>query len=726
VLPSAPSISRWLLCAALAWLCACTPARREVETNLTRHVNFEGNGGALSGHGDYVLRGQMEQEVSGLWPLTWPFMYLAKPAELQPDALPRDAYRIEIWYAHHGWFDARVVGWSGIRIRDRRGKAAAVWDLRGVVEPGAPTFFREFEVEGLVGTNKLFASAVRRTSDVQEGYQFNLDSVQTAQDVLLKKLYDHAYPYATLEREIDVYPEAHVADVLFRVDSGESADYGEVQISGTDKVPDWLIKERVERSGLSTGQGYKLSDLDFTRRELFDLQTFSIVSVEPDLSDRTLREVPIQVRLTESKFRTLRFGVGLLYDTTTVQPRISSRFRHVNLLNRVIRFDLNSSIGLAYRTVQDEDGDAYIDTQSPFLTYNVTGKLLFPRLFHPDFNLEAAGAIEQELQSGLFGFRRPSADLSLLWQPPKRGPKDTFRVIQLRIGPHVEQYRYLDLTPASEVQARRLFGKGFQNPYELFVLNETLSWDSRDGTRENTQLHTRGTYFSLGLRESIPVGPQGFFFGGVTAELRRYTKLKLSRDGRSSYPLVLAGKAKGTIIQAFGGSAVPYPERAFMGGPNSIRGFRTGQVGPYEILCDGDDLFILPRGGTIAAEASGELRYDWAYGLKLALFVDGGLLAEDWASLGADDLRISAGTGFRYDTPVGPFRFDISFRRLYPEDLAASAYTKCADRVTTLASGKDVLLARPYDLFSNWQTWRGTRDRPPLAVVFFLAIGEAI
>ena len=693
---------------------------------MTRRVQFEGNGDALSGHGDYVLRRQMEQETSGLFPLTFPFMYLASAAELKPDALPRDAYRLEVWYAHHGWFDARLVGWHGTRVRHRRGKAAGVWDLLGIVEPGEPTYFREFTIEGLSGANKLFASAVKRNSEVQTGYQFNLDAVKYAEDVLLQKLYDHAYPYAKIQRSILVIPDEHVADVRFEVEPGQTAVYGDVTITGTEKVPAWLIEERVERSGLKPSAGYKQSDLEMTRRELFDLSTFSIVSVEPDLSDPTRKEVPLDVRLTESKFRTLRFGVGLLYDTFTFQPRVSSKFRHVNLLHRVIRFDLNSSVGLAYKTVQDEDGSSFIDTQNPFLTYGVQGKVLFPRLGHPDFNLEAAGAIEQELQSGLFGYRRPSADLSILWQPPKRGPKDHFRVVQLRIGPHIEQYEYLDLTPASEVQARRLFGKGFQNPYQLVTLNEAVTYDSRDGTRENHQFHTRGTYFSLGLRESIPVGDPGFLFGAVTGEMRRYTKIKLKQDGRVGFPLVAAGKAKTTIVQSFGGSAIPYPERAFLGGPNSLRGFRTNQVGAYEILCDGDDLFILPRGGTIAGELSGELRYDWAYGIKLAAFVDGGVLAEDWRTLGFDDLRVSAGTGFRYDTPVGPLRLDVSFRRLYPEDLAASAYTKCADRVTTLASGKDVLLARPYDFFSNWQAWRGTRERPPLAMVFFLAIGEAI
>ncbi|MFT4622962.1 MAG: outer membrane protein assembly factor BamA [Myxococcota bacterium] len=730
--------ARWLALLALLVLSACVPARREVEANMTRRVQFEGNGTSLSGHGDYVLRGQMEQESSGLFPLVWPFMYLASAAELQPDALPRDAYRLEVWYAHHGWFDARVVGWHGTRVRDRRGRAAGVWDLMGIVEPGEPTMFGSFEIEGLEGADALFARTIQRTGDVQVGDQFSLDSVRSAEDALLHKLYDHAYPYAKVSRSVRVYPEKRLADVAFEVTRGERAIYGDVSITGTEKVPSWLIEERVARSGLVAGEGYKQSDLDLTRRELFDLSTFAIVSIEPDLRDPTLREVPISVRLTESKFRTLRFGFGAEYDSFTFNPRVSTRFRHVNLFRRVIRLDVNGSIGPSYKTVPSVETDGenkswfpppLVDFTNPFLTYRVEAKVLFPRLGHPDFNLEAGGGIEQELQSGLFGYRRPSADLSVLWQPPKRGPKDKFRVIQIRVGPHIEQYRYLDLTNDTEVQARRLFGKGFQNPYQLLTFNEVFTWDSRDGTRTNSQFHTRGSFVSIGFKESVPVGNPGFFFGGVTGEVRRYGKVKLTRDGRVGYPLVWAWKGRTNVVQPFGDSVVPYPERVFLGGQDSIRGFRNSQVGPYEILCSGEDQFILPRGGNLSAETSGELRYDWAYGIKLATFVDAGILAEDWESLALDDFRWSAGTGLRYDTPIGPLRLDVSFRRLYPEDLAADAYTKCQDRTATVGRAgheKEVLMARASDFFSNFSSWRGTRDRPPFAMVFFLAIGEAI
>ena len=153
---------------------------------------------------------------------------------------------------------------------------------------------------------------------------------------------------------------------------------------------------------------------------------------------------------------------------------------------------------------------------------------------------------------------------------------------------------------------------------------------------------------------------------------------------------------------------------------------RANQVGPYEQLCFEGDVYPLPSGGLFAVEGSGELRYDWAYGLKLALFADLGMLSPSLMEVQpARDFRGSVGTGFRYDTPIGPLRFDVSFRPLYPEDLGPAVTTRC-DGSEYHDPKTNRLSTRRSDMFSNWANWRGTSDRPPLAVVFYLAIGEAI
>jgi outer membrane translocation and assembly module TamA len=44
------------------------------------------------------------------------------------------------------------------------------------------------------------------------------------------------------------------------------------------------------------------------------------------------------------------------------------------------------------------------------------------------------------------------------------------------------------------------------------------------------------------------------------------------------------------------------------------------------------------------------------------LFVDGGNVWESYTDVDLGDLRYAAGIGFRYQTPVGPIRFDWGYQ----------------------------------------------------------------
>jgi outer membrane protein assembly factor BamA len=240
------------------------------------------------------------------------------------------------------------------------------------------------------------------------------------------------------------------------------------------------------------------------------------------------------------------------------------------------------------------------------------------------------------------------------------------------------------------------------------------------------------------MRQAVPVLHKGTTYGAVALDGRWYRPLRLSKKYRA-FPLIAAFGARGEILQAIGRRPIPYPERTFMGGANSIRGFRQDQVGPYDTLCSYDpssdlglsepvSLFHLPHGGTLGLQTSAELRYRWINGITLASFVDVGSLTE--ASIEdlkegpinmrafRDSIRVSGGVGARYASPVGPIRLDISFRRLYPEDFGPNLFVNCRT--------EEDQQGRVSDFFSAFTRYRDTLDRPPFAMVFFIAIGESI
>jgi translocation and assembly module TamA len=244
--------------------------------------------------------------------------------------------------------------------------------------------------------------------------------------------------------------------------------------------------------------------------------------------------------------------------------------------------------------------------------------------------------------------------------------------------------------------------------------------------RDDKMFASRGSYYHMELREAFALTKSASSYGSAVLEGRWYRPVKL-RKTQKGFPLVWAARLRGHTLVGFGeDGVVPYPEFAFLGGSTSLRGFRFDQVGPYDMLCtqDPDDPsdvshFALPHGGRLALESSSEFRYDWAYGIKLATFVDAGFIAPNFQTVRLDQqFRWSTGVGMRYNTLIGPVRFDLSFRRLYPEDLGPAAFIFC--------NSDESREERAYDFFSVFEQYRGTRNRAPVAMVFFLAIGEAI
>ena len=707
-----------LFIALLVFAVACTPARREVSGNIVRNVHFEGNGWLLSGNNDLQLRSQMEQTSSPFGLLTWPFIYTVDPAQLRTELLPRDAYRLEVWYAHHGWFDAQVRGWELRRVRNAHERRAGVVDVVGFVEPGTPSTLVAMTVDGLDANLKVLGNSVLRQAPIREGDQFDLDLIDQTRRMLVDRLHNLSRAYATVATRVDVDADAHAVRVTFDVVPGIACKYGAITVDGNARLPDLYIEQNL---AIRPGDPYSLDQLKDTQRRLFEMGTFAIVTVEPDLSDPSSASVPIRITVTESKFRSLRLGAGLAYDGFLLAPKVSMRLRHANVANQLIRAELGARAGLAYDVSVD-------DTPTAIPTWGADATFTYPRIAAQRVALELKGEIEQDVYSGLWAYRRPEAHLHAVWKVNDD--------IQVRAGPHVEQYTFIgDFGPRQEVAQARLFGidatEGFR--YQLTALDQYMTWDWRNDPVRTT----RGSYYSLNLREAIPLSEQGYGFLAVNAEARRFVPVRLRRAGRSSYPVVLVGKVRGEVVQPFNDSLVPLPERAFLGGANSIRGFRPNQVGPYETLCTtttsntGGGLFglfgestptesvtyyHLPTGGTVAAETSAEIRYDWIYGITLATFVDVGVLAPSWPELGLDDIRASAGIGTRYDTLIGPLRFDLSFRPLYPEDQAPSKFRLCAPEDEQ---------GRTFDFFGNFKALRGDAH-PPFATVFFFTIGESL
>jgi outer membrane protein insertion porin family len=124
-------------------------------------------------------------------------------------------------------------------------------------------------------------------------------------------------------------------------------------------------------------------------------------------------------------------------------------------------------------------------------------------------------------------------------------------------------------------------------------------------------------------------------------------------------------------------------DRFYLGGANTIRGYDRDYCPPLGLLTKpiyapdvglppaADDLWwYVPQGGRTMINCNFEVRFPLYDQLQGAAFLDAGVLVKDSMMQDVpDNLLGGAGFGFRYNTPIGPIRFDLAFKldRKYPE-----------------------------------------------------------
>src|SRR5262249_23217632 len=163
--------------------------------------------------------------------------YTVDPVTLDRARLLRDSYRIEVWYAHHGWFDAKVVGWQVRQIRPERNGKAAVVNVIGVVDPGPSSTVRSLKIEGPPWMTPL-SNAVLHDSSIHEGDRYDRDLLEQTRKALVVALQKQAHPYATVSLTATAHPEDRAVDVVLHAEPGIEGKIGEIRVTGNQAVPD--------------------------------------------------------------------------------------------------------------------------------------------------------------------------------------------------------------------------------------------------------------------------------------------------------------------------------------------------------------------------------------------------------------------------------------------------------------------------------------------------------
>ncbi len=684
-------------------------------TATVSKVKFDGNGHPFSLTNDQNLRSAMVQKETA-WLQT--VRQKESVAPYDPLTLQLDAWRIENWYAQHGYINAKVLGWSIHTKPERFWHRHPRVMVTGHVKEGDQVHVRSIDWQR--DSQVLLQRELDARLALSVGDPLNWALIEQSELDLLSLAQNRSYAYANVDVSVDVWPSnchqlveqtgmclsqqvrancllnektwcedvlskldsctsdwcleqlatpyesitdrpsEYVADVVVRFQEGPSCKFGEVEWLTRTTIDDAVLKDQIP---FRKGSIFRASKLSQFQRRLFSLDQFSVVTVTPVLTGDTT--IPVQVVLSERKKREAAVGVGGNVDSGLFSVYGSFDFSHINLGNRLLSLDLENQAGYAaYPTLSTTDLMA-----GPTLHH--VARLFYPRFLNPMWAIGVELDYEMGIQPA-YRFSSPKVAPYFSWKEPL--DSRLYSVVDAQLSYYFTGFTYFDV---------RVPDDSLEDVVQLGYIGQQVVLDGRNDPVFTSQ----GRYLSLHTYQASRLLGGDYDYSKVQLEVRRFipilnlgqvripgtgktirqwrvqrSKTPISVDGVVSYRWSMGGLIPYSPI--VGNSYAPDAEFFFLGGGSDVRGWQAQRLGPY--VCETepcvDSNAVVPVGGTVMGFGNLEYRQYFPSDMGFAIFADAGRVWETLSDVQPSDIQPSVGAGFRYRSPIGPLRLDMACR----------------------------------------------------------------
>ena len=548
-------------------------------------------------------------------------------------------------------------GFSGVSIQPQTADVASRIMVTFLINEGDQDKVASLQVRGNQ-TQNLAELYRRYRLRLQPGSAFSPRTLETDRSQLLATYLNLGYLNARVRTSASPTASgSHEINVTFDVDEGPQARISQVSVLGSEHTHPPFI-EAVTQPEVSPGQPQSEGGFLQAETNLYNLGIFdwaSIKSVRP-ITDQTEEQTLIKVH--ESPLHTMDIGGGL-----EIIPRDANVPVNAVAVPGIPPVSLGNKFTVSQRSLvsprftfdfarHDLRGRAETATigavvsrldQRAFFTY------ADPRLSGPWsslFSLSAERTTQNPIYAAVLGNASFQTERAL---DPRRTKRVVFRY----------SFQRTDLS--------NILIPGLVLPQDQHVRISTVEGEFLRDTRDKPLDAHRGVYQTADF--GITARPLG-----ASADFVRF--LGQSAFYRQVKPwLVWANNLRLGFAQPFSGSRVPLSEEFFSGGADSLRGFPINGAGPQRPLpvCSNTSntatcsLISVPVGGNTLFIFNSEARFPLPILLKQSLggvvFYDGGNVYSNFSFRQfADNFTHSVGLGLRYQTPVGPVRFDVAYR----------------------------------------------------------------
>jgi outer membrane protein insertion porin family len=559
---------------------------------IVKNIEFEGNTSFTSKELKKVVKTKPANILS----------FLTKDGRVNNDQLDGDVTALREFYQNHGYEDVNV---DEPRIEPAgNGKVTLVYPIT----EGA---------QYSVGTVGVTGGQVFTDSDIQAKLKTHAGGTFSPQDLRddtknIGDLYG-ARGYIDMTANAETTSAAdHVINVEYKIDEGTQSYIEHINIQGNTRTKDKVIRREL---AVYPGEVYNTTLVDVSKSRLENLGYFAKdrgVQIYPSDTDVPGRK-DVNVLVQEARTGSFNFGAGFssidsLLGFVELQQTNFDLFNWPTFTGGGERFHARFQLG-----TERTDADVSL-TEPYFLDYQLS---LGGELFYSDANYVSSVYTQKD-----YGF-----DVEL------RKPINAFSSV--RLDYRLENIDLYDISSGVSDIIQRDAGN-----HSKSSLTAGYTYDTRDSV-----FLTRA-----GQRVDFSAFVSGGPLGGSVADWG----FDLSGSQYFHLPgdTILLLNAEVSEIENFGNNDhVPIFDALYLGGPNSLRGFRFRAMAPYDDKGQ-------PIGGDSLARLTAEYTFPIMDRIRGATFYDTGFVNPGAYDMSLGQLASDVGLGLLLYLPIGPVRLD--------------------------------------------------------------------
>lgn len=519
------------------------------------------------------------------------------------DRLAYDEEMLRQFYLKQGYADFRVVSMASELSQDK-----TKFFITVMLDEGQRYRVGDIKINSQI--RNLESKDLMPDVSLSKGDWYDAEKIKTSIDKMTKTLGDKQYAFVNIVPDVNRDRSKALVNLVFNINETPRVFVERINVDGNARTLDKVIRRQVE---LSEGDPFNRSAVSKSERNIKNLGYFSKVDVKT-VPGTTPDKTVVNVNVEEQSTGDVSLGAGF---STADGPLADFHIRERNLLGKGQDLGFSATVAGA-RTEFD------ISFTEPYF-------------------------LERDLSAGfdLFHTTKDQQDQSSFDQKRTGGG--------VRIG-----------YPLSE-NLRQTWKYRIEN-------NEIANVDSdasryvkeQEGTRVTSAISQRLEYSDLDSK-LYPTEGYSAWLDAEVAGLGGDAKYMMGKiGGVYYYPVadrwVLSTLGETGMVASYGDSNIRINERFFVGGTN-LRGFEKAGIGPRDLSTD-DSL-----GGSQFYRGSVELKFPIGFpddmGVAGHAFSDVGSLwgIDDTATsdlVDSSSLRMSAGMGLSWASPMGPVRIDLS------------------------------------------------------------------